>query len=305
MTSTTTLTGLSAFPLTPLSGDVEHRVDERAFTGLVRRLAEAGVDSIGALGSTGAAVYLDRAERRRLLELAVEAAGDVPVIAGVSALSTRDVLRHAEDAERAGAAALLLAPVSYTPLTEAEALGLYTDVSGHTGLPVVVYDNPVTTRFAFTDELYVRLTDLTGIASIKIPGVPADPVRARARIDRLRSVLPPHVTIGVSGDPLAAAGLAAGCDGWYSAIGGTLPDLARRIASTAHDPVVSSELDARLRPLWELFAAHGSLRVIAAIAERLGLAGTDCLPRPLRGLDPPELARLDETLERLADLAGR
>ena len=49
------LAGLSAFPLTPLRGDV---VDERAFAGLVERLTAAGVDSITALGSTGSYAYL-------------------------------------------------------------------------------------------------------------------------------------------------------------------------------------------------------------------------------------------------------
>ena len=47
--------GLSAFPLTPMD---EHAIDEAAFVGLVARLAEAGVDSIGALGSTGSYAYL-------------------------------------------------------------------------------------------------------------------------------------------------------------------------------------------------------------------------------------------------------
>lgn len=42
--------GLSAFPLTPMD---ERGIDEAAFVRLVARLAEAGVDSIGALGSTG------------------------------------------------------------------------------------------------------------------------------------------------------------------------------------------------------------------------------------------------------------
>lgn len=47
---TSLFTGLSAFPLTPLTDDA---VDQRAFAGLVRRLAAARVDSITALGSTG------------------------------------------------------------------------------------------------------------------------------------------------------------------------------------------------------------------------------------------------------------
>ena len=51
------LSGLSAFPLTPLRDDA---VDEAAFVGLVERLVDAGVDSIAALGSTGSYLYLDR-----------------------------------------------------------------------------------------------------------------------------------------------------------------------------------------------------------------------------------------------------
>ena len=50
--------GLSAFPLTPL--DETGAIDEPAFERLVARLADAGVDSIGALGSTGSYAYLDR-----------------------------------------------------------------------------------------------------------------------------------------------------------------------------------------------------------------------------------------------------
>ncbi len=56
---TAMLTGLSAFPLTPMN---ESAIDEAAFLRLVERLAAAGVDSIGALGSTGNYAYLTRAE---------------------------------------------------------------------------------------------------------------------------------------------------------------------------------------------------------------------------------------------------
>lgn len=82
------LTGLSAFPLTPLD---ESGLDERAFAGIVDRLAAAGVDSIGALGSTGSYAYLGRDERRRVLALAVRHAAGTPVLAGIGALRTRDV----------------------------------------------------------------------------------------------------------------------------------------------------------------------------------------------------------------------
>lgn len=78
-------TGLSAFPLTPLTRDA---VDEGAFGGLVRRLAAAGVDSITALGSTGSYAYLSPEERAGVARLAVANAGDVPVFVGVGALRT-------------------------------------------------------------------------------------------------------------------------------------------------------------------------------------------------------------------------
>lgn len=93
-------------------------------------------------------------------------------------------------------------------------------------MPVVVYDNPGTTRFAFTDDLYQAVASLPGVASIKIPGIAEHPAAAAARVEQLRALLPAHVTVGISGDAHAALGLSAGCQAWYPVIGGTLPELA-------------------------------------------------------------------------------
>ena len=292
-------TGLNAFPLTPLADD---RVDERAFAGLVERLAAAGVDSITALGSTGSYAYLDVEERARVARLAVRCAGDTPVVVGVGALRTSTVLENVRSAERAGARGLLLAPMTYQPLTDDDVLGLFRSVAEATELPVIVYDNPGTTRFSFTRELYRRVAELPGIASIKIPGVPLDRAGAREHIAAIREAIPEHVTIGVSGDAFAAAGLNAGCDAWYSVIGGTLPEPALEIAEAALGGDAERALAAseRLAPLWELFSEFGgSLRVVAAIAEHLGLAPPRCLPLPIRGLDEAQRARIAETVEAL------
>ncbi|MGW0893857.1 dihydrodipicolinate synthase family protein [Saccharopolyspora sp. NPDC002578] len=284
--------GLSAFPLTPVSED---GVDEVAFGGLVGRLAAARVDSITALGSTGSYPYLERAERARVARLAVEHAGDVPVLVGIGALRTSEVRSLAEDAQRAGAAGVLLAPVSYQALTADEVFGLYEDVTGELSVPLVVYDNPGTTHFTFTDELHARIAALPNVASIKIPGVPPAPAEAESRVSRLRSLLPESVTIGVSGDPLAATGLNAGCEAWYSVVAGTLPEPALAItrAALAGDAATANAESERLRPLWELFTRHGSFRVVSAIAEQLGLVSHPNLPRPVRAL--PEADRADVT----------
>jgi 4-hydroxy-tetrahydrodipicolinate synthase len=289
-------TGLSAFPLTPLADD---RVDEKAFAGLVERLGAAGVDSITALGSTGSYPYLSREERAQVAGLAVRHAGPVPVLVGIGALRTRHVLELAEDAQRAGASALLLAPVSYQALTEDDVFGLFETVTAHVSVPLVVYDNPGTTHFTFSEELYARVARLPHVASIKIPGVPAAPEQVAERVGRIRALLPASVTVGISGDAFAATGLNAGCQVWYSVLGGTLPELALAI-TRAGSAQAATEASNRLRPLWDLFARHGGLRVVSVLAELLGLIGHPNLPLPIRGLgadDRAEVARVADELQ--------
>ncbi|MBS9403587.1 dihydrodipicolinate synthase family protein [Halomonas sp. TRM85114] len=295
-------TGLSAFPLTPMS---EQGLQEEAFTRLIERLAVAGVDDIGALGSTGSYAYLTRAERARIAQLAVASAGDTPVMIGIGALRTRDVLALAEDAQNAGASGVLLAPASYQKLTEDEVFGLYETVCRALSVPLCVYDNPGTTHFVFSDELHGRIAQLPQVRSIKIPGVPAEVEKAKARVERLRQLIPSDVTIGVSGDPLAATGLAAGCDGWYSAIGGLYPRIMLAItrAAQAGDSDQALALSARLNPLWALFQTYGgSLRIIATAAELQGFVSRPSLPLPLKTLEGADRQRLADVLERL-DLA--
>lgn len=295
-------TGLSAFPHTPLRDDA---FDEAAYAGLIERLAAVGVDSITALGSTGSYMYLDREERRRAAKTAVQHAGAVPVMVGIGALRTAQVHRLAEDAQNAGARAVLLAPVTYQGLTQDEVFGLFEDVTAELSVPLVVYDNPRTTHVQFTDELYARIATLPHVASIKIPGVPAEPEAAAERVKTIRTHIPDTVTVGVSGDDAAARGLIAGCDAWYSVIGGTLPGPALKItrAALSGDHAGALAESVRLEPLWALFAEHGSYRVTAAIIEHLGLAATDCLPRPVQGLDRSARALLVQVLEEL-ELTG-
>lgn len=291
-------TGLSAFPLSPLRHDV---FDEPAYVGLIDRLREADVDSITALGSTGSYMYLDRDERRRAARLTVEHAGHVPVIVGVGALRSSLVQAQADDAQEAGARALMLAPVSYQALTELEVYTLFETITANISVPVVLYDNPATTHVTFTDDLYAGIASLPHVASIKIPPLPTGGGAAADRVAAIRGRIPATVSIGISGDASAASGLLAGCDVWYSVIAGTLPTTARSLTRAAHSGDTDAALTqfARLQPLWDLFAQHGSYRVIAAVAEHLGLVEPDSLPRPVLGLDSSVRARVAHVLNEL------
>lgn len=294
--------GLSAFPLTPMK---DGAIDETAFVHLLERLVAAGVDSICALGSTGSYAYLTLAERQRIAQLAIEHGAGVPVIIGIGALSTRDVIALGEHAEKAGAAGVLLAPVSYQKLTDDEVFGLYEAATRALSIPLCVYDNPGTTHFEFSDALHGRIAQLPRVASIKIPGVPLDTAAALDRVSRLRALIPSHVTIGVSGDRFGATGLNAGCEAWYSAIGGLFPRTALAIARAAQmgDADEALRLSARLDPLWVMFGQHGSLRMIATAAELLGLVASHCLPLPVKALGGPARLQLAGLLDAL-DLAG-
>ncbi|MCQ4085472.1 dihydrodipicolinate synthase family protein [Saccharibacillus sp. JS10] len=290
--------GLSAFPLTPFK---DEKIDEQAFVGFMDRLVDAGVDSIGVLGSTGSYMYLDRAERRQVIELAVKQAGNIPVMASISSLRLRDVLRLAEDAQQAGASALLLAPVSYQPLSEQEAYLLYEQVSQQVSVPICVYDNPRTTQFTFSDELHGKIAALQHIQSVKIPGISDDAMQAKARVDQLRSVVPDNFSIGISGDAVAVRGLNAGCEVWYSVLGSLFPKFCLEMtrhaqAGRAEEALKQSE---QLSPIWALFNQHGSVRVAAAIAIYKKWISAPGLPLPLIPVGSSAIENIEDCLNAL------
>jgi 4-hydroxy-tetrahydrodipicolinate synthase len=289
--------GVSAFPPTPIDQDGVVAVDwlQRR----VERLAAAGVDSIGLLGSTGAYPYLNRVQRRRAIEAAVEVArGRTPVMPGVGALRTDDACAFAADAAAAGADAVLLAPVSYTPLTEAEVFAHVKAVGEASDLPICLYNNPVTTRFTFGPDLITRLGALPTVRGAKMPA-PVDG-DFRAELSELASS---GVRIGYSGDVTAAAALSAGAAAWYSVTAGTFPKLALSLAraAAAGDLAEVERAETMFQPLWEVLKRHGGVRTMSAAAGMLGL-GDYPPPRPLLPLTGEDREALAGAVERLAAL---
>ena len=290
------LRGLSAFPITP--ADPGGVVDAPALRGLVRRLRDAEVNSIGLLGSTGSYPYLTRTERRRAIEAALPETGSVPLLVGVGALRTDEAIALAQDARAAGATAGLLAPVSYTPLTEDEVFEHFTTVARESRLPLCIYDNPGTTHFRFSTGLVARLSQDPGIVAVKSP-CPAPP-DAPPHLAELRRVVPEAFSLGYSGDWNVLHALLAGADAWYSVVAGLFPrislDLLR--AAQAGDAAEARRLNDELQPLWALFQAHSSLRVIYCCANLLGLCHT-APPRPILPLAGEARQQVAAVLDRL------
>jgi 4-hydroxy-tetrahydrodipicolinate synthase len=287
--------GLSAFPITP--ADPRGRVDIDALNSLLRRIDEAGADSVGLLGSTGSYMYLNREERRRAIEAAVDCLGGrTPVIVGVGSLRTDQSIALAQDARDAGAQGLLLAPVSYTPLGDDEVFEHFAAVATATDLPLCVYNNPGTTHFSVSDTLLRRLAGIANIVAVKNPALPAADMVAAHRATQ--SAVPTDFAVGYSGDWLAAEAILSGGVAWYSVIAGLLPEPAVKLmrAAQAGDRAETQRISALFEPIWALFRELSSYRVVHAAANLLDLSRFDP-PRPILPLSPTDRQRVTAALD--------
>ena len=258
----------------------------------------ASPDAICVLGSTGTYAYLDRAQRRRTIEAAIaEASGRTPILAGIGALRTDHAVQFAQDAQHAGAAGVLLAPMSYTRLTGEEVLAHFAAVSAAITIPICIYDNPGTTGFSFTPALLHRLAALPNVAAIKTP---APATNLSAGHAAWRAAAPAGFPIGYSVDWNAAEALLAGGDAWYSVAAGLFPHACQSLATAAlaGDAPAARAANARLQPLWDLFTEHSSLRVMYAAAQIMGFTGFDP-PLPILPVSADVRARLQDTIALL------
>ncbi|WP_429023011.1 dihydrodipicolinate synthase family protein [Bradyrhizobium sp. I1.14.4] len=288
------LKGLSAFPITPSNRDGE--VDAGALHALLEPLIAAKVDSVGLLGSTGSYPYFSRDERRRAVQAATALAdGQTPILVGIGALRTDEAVQLAQDARDAGATAGLLAPVSYTPLTDDEVFEHFQTVVRESRLPICIYDNPGTTHFRFTPALIGRLSRVEGIVAVKSPAPDASAVSGH--VAELRAAVPSGFSLGYSADWNCTEALLAGGETWYSVLAGIFPknclDIVRAVSTG--DAAKARQLDARLQPVWQLFKTFSSLRVVYAIANLRGICAAEP-PRPILPLPPDAQRKVKETL---------
>lgn len=126
---------------TPMHADGSLNLD--AMPALVEHVLAGGVHGIFTPGSQGEAFALSADERRAVIEAVVSAvAGQVPVIAGTGAITTRDAVQLSVDAQRAGADAVAaVTPFFITP-TQDEIYDYYAAIADAVSIPVFGYSNP-------------------------------------------------------------------------------------------------------------------------------------------------------------------
>ncbi|MEN0097802.1 MAG: dihydrodipicolinate synthase family protein, partial [Brucella pseudogrignonensis] len=97
--------------------------------------------------------------------------------------------------------------------------------------------------------------------------------------------------------------LLVGADAFYSVAAGLLPkqfaELVRAAQSGKQEE--SEHINAAFEPLWSLFKAHGSFRVMYLIADLLGFTKIEP-PRPILPLGEEAHAQVEAALKALNDL---
>ena len=227
-------------------------LDERAVRAQVRWLIEAGVHGLAAGGSTGEGHALDQDELRRLVAtVADEAAGRIPVIAGIIVDSTRDAIRRGRALEGLGVAALQVTPVHYLFRPDDDAmLEHFRAIAEATGLPIVIY-NVVPWSYLSPQLLIRMMREVPGVIGVKQS---AGDLKLFA--DLLISA-PTGKTIFSAVDALLYPSFALGAHGSIAAILTAAPAACVQLwdAVQAGNHELALELHGRLLVLWNALVA--------------------------------------------------
>ncbi|ACV08844.1 dihydrodipicolinate synthetase [Jonesia denitrificans DSM 20603] len=272
----------------PTPRNPQGRLNVDVLQRLTTRATRHGAHSIAVLGSVGGAPYMPRAMRKKTIQAAAEVTTDTntPLIAGIGALNTAEVLANLEDAYHAGATAALLQPMAYHPLLDTEIHTLYATITDITPIPIWIYNNPRTTQHHFSALQLADLAHLPNIGGFKDRA--ANPSDITHRINLItRHTTHTTLDFGFSGEDKGADILLNNAHTWHSALAGIMPELTHEIAGAAmagRDDESAAEyarsLQKALTPLTVIFGQYGGIRTVHAIAEHRGMDLGE-LPSPL------------------------
>ena len=151
--------------------DADGRFDEAAYRRYLQWLLPQGPVALAINADTGEGPHLWPDERDRVLRVAVDEAGDVPVVAGLSDSFTAQAVDEAKRAEQAGAAGLLVIPIpAYqgTPLDPAIPVAYHEAIAEGCGLPLIAFQlQPALGGVIFSEETLRRIAAIDSVVAMK------------------------------------------------------------------------------------------------------------------------------------------
>jgi dihydrodipicolinate synthase/N-acetylneuraminate lyase len=141
--------------------DERERVDESILRKFVDFYAEASVQGLFVLGSSGQGPVMSIPERKRAAEIALDQAHSrLPVIIHVGTADAESTVELAVHAAAKGASAVaVVPPYYYSDHTEYEIISHYRSVAEAVRLPIYIYENPRYSGISIPPEFARRMKE--------------------------------------------------------------------------------------------------------------------------------------------------
>lgn len=196
----------------------DQSLDLKATARHLEVLIESGVSGLIMCGSLGENQTLDPDEKRAVVRCAIEVSnGRVPVLSGVAESSTTAAIRYVRDMEKLGAdGVMLMPPMSYKG-DPREAVTYFRAVARGSGLPIMIYNNPISYANDLTPALFAELADEKKFVALKESS--GDP----RRITELHNAVGGRYAIFTGVDDLLLEAAILGIDGWVAGTGIAFP----------------------------------------------------------------------------------
>ena len=181
-------------------------------------LIQSGVAGLIFLGSLGENQALTPDEKRRVVEAMVKSvSGRVPVLSGVAESSTAEACRYVREGERLGLDGFMLMPAMLYKGDPREIMAHFRAAAKATGLPIMIYNNPISYANDITPEMFAELADQKNFVALK------ESSGNTRRITDLRNTVGDRYAIFTGVDDLVLECAVLGIDGWVAGSGIAFP----------------------------------------------------------------------------------
>jgi 1-pyrroline-4-hydroxy-2-carboxylate deaminase len=143
--------------------------------------------------------------------------GRVPVLSGVAETSTTAACRYVRDCETLGADGFMVMPAMLYKGDPRETMSHFRTVAKATGLPIMIYNNPISYANDITPALFAELADVPNFVALK------ESSGDTRRITDLRNAVGDRYAIFTGVDDLVLECAILGIDGWVAGSGIAFP----------------------------------------------------------------------------------
>jgi len=287
--------GVFPYLVSPI--DERGQVKEAVLARLVNDLIDAGVHGLTPLGSTGEFAYLNREQRRRIVEVVVHATRRrVPVVAGVAATTIADAVEQVRAYDALGVDGILAILEAYFPLSEDGVVAYFTAVANAVALPIVLYTNPQFQRSDLTLPAIERLAKVENIRYIK------DASSDTGRLLTIINAVGERIRVFSASAHIPACVMLIGGVGWMAGPACVVPRQSVRLYELCHAQQWDEAMHLQRR-LWKVNRVFAKYNLAACIKGGLEFQGYKVGP-PLPPQTPLSDAGRSEIKDVLADLEG-